>query len=367
MEQISDYETLHPTEHVALQLRKRTNWYVAFACVAFCTYKVASYQEKSRLIVYVTREESYPDDVSVVELVRTCWSNMSEELKNAWNERAVFLNSLPVVGKFNHLPDALVGNLDEMARYSFQIECDIFKAKMKSLFLVHHEKSKNKKQVLMLPQEVTVGHKMHRNFPMSPLLRCVLFGKEKLHENYFHAYKDCTVNSSAKLAPAYLHISSPKRLSQIMTVSDVKLMVHESFDLPGGYCEHTLTSIASITNGSGRMLKAYGWNETRTSITFAYNDGRTTDPMDFVTFRRPVLKESEKIVVTKHGEERVVKYHKYDFSSVPPSREYNFVGFVPICIRVHSKNMNSSFSFVGGRIAYRKINDDVYLFTGYSS
>ena len=71
--------------------------------------------------------------------------------------------------------------------------------------------------------------------------------------------------------------------------------------------------------------------------------------------------------MTKHGEERVVKYHEYYFSSVPPSGEYNFVGFVPICIRVHSKNMNSSFSFVGGRIAYRKINDDVYLFTGYSS
>ena len=80
-----------------------------------------------------------------------------------------------------------------------------------------------------------------------------------------------------------------------MTVSDVKFIAHESFDLPGGYCEHTLTSIASITNGSGRMLKAYGWNETRTSITFAYNDGRTTDPMDFVTFQRPVLKEREKM------------------------------------------------------------------------
>ena len=71
--------------------------------------------------------------------------------------------------------------------------------------------------------------------------------------------------------------------------------------------------------------------------------------------------------MTKHGEEIVVKYHKYDFSSVPPSGEYNFVGFVSICIRVHSKNMNSSFSFVGGCIAYHKINDDVYLFTGYST
>ena len=109
---ISDYESLHPAEHVALQLRKRTNRYVAFARVAFRTYKVATYQEKSQIIANVTGEESYPDDVSVVELVRTCWANMPEDLKDAWEERSVFLNSLLVVGEFNNLPNtAVLSNL----------------------------------------------------------------------------------------------------------------------------------------------------------------------------------------------------------------------------------------------------------------
>ena len=365
---ISDYESLHPAEHVALQLRKRTNRYVAFARVAFWTYKVATYQEKSQIIANVTGEESYPDDVSVVELVRTCWANMPEDLKDAWEERSVFLNSLPVVGEFNNLPNtAVLSNLDEMTKYCFRSECDMFKAKMKGIFLLHNEKNKKKKQVLMLPQEVAVGHKMHRSLPMSTLLRCVLFGKEKLHANFFHPYEDCCV-SSKKIAPAYLHFSSPKRLNEIMTVGDVKLTMHESFDLPGGYCEHTLTSVASITDESGRMFKAYGWKETRTSITFVFNNRRAMDPIEFLTFRRPEFAQKEKLVVTNHGIERLVRYHEYDFSSVPPSGEYNLVGYVPVCLRVHSKNLNSSFSFVGGRIAYRKINnDDIYLLAGYTS
>ena len=261
-----------------------------------------------------------------------------------------------------------MGKLDEVSRMCLRTECDLLKAKMKQIFLEKNRSEKDKKQCLNMPQSVKVGNKVSRLITLSPLMIYVIFQKNLDLLKQLPSYENKSNNK--KGIPGYLHLASPTRVDEILTVEDVHLSMHSSWDIPGGCCEHALTSIASLRNLSqpgAPMFKAYGWDETESSITFMFNLKGDDVPMEMVTFNRPKFVK-EKIVLDEGLEsERTRVVFSYKFDEVQVVGEKQLVSYVPVCIRVHCRSLNS-FRFVGARIAYRVSEDGfVFLLSSYSS
>ena len=122
---IYQWQNLEPAvEQMAIQLRRNSNRYTTFARIAFCSYRNASYQDKIRIIPQVMGVHEFPDDILARDVINTCWHQMPDEVKNAWNARSEHINSLPCVGEFCTLPCPLVGLLDKVLRDLVRREVD---------------------------------------------------------------------------------------------------------------------------------------------------------------------------------------------------------------------------------------------------
>ena len=148
-------------------------------------------------------------------------------------------------------------------------------------------------------------------------------------------------------------------------MEDVRLSVHVNHD--NNYY-HTYTSIASISDRSGRSFKAYGWSETASFIKFAYNLRHIGAPAQFVTLPRPKFNVYAEQRLTRKGRTRMKKIRKYIYEFDIES-EFNIVGYVPACLRIHYGNYNS-FRFVCAKLCYQKCGnraDDIIIIDSFSS
>ena len=359
-EQINTYNPLEVVELIAIQLRQKSNRFTAYGRVAFRAYKNATHQEKKDLIRLVTGDvDAYPGDYVTRDLVSQAWREMTESKKKAWHRRAFFLNLRPVVGEFRELPRCLIGQLDIITRNCIKEECDLFMAKIRACFLQKYRPNTEKKQVFLFPQKVEVGNKLSKLILLSPVLHYLLFrnGMSRVLP-----WENFSINT--KYQPGYAHLASPESVRRLMTVEDVSLMTHHSYDLN---CDFALTSVASlvsVSDNQGRGIKCYGWCETRQEVTFIYNPGNEGDLSLKITFPRPFM-QTQEVVNPVTGRARKVREYVCD----TVVNGYVLKGYIPVCIRIHYRSLNS-FRFVGARLAYRtSLNNDseVSIISSYTS
>ena len=361
IDQINQCDLLEAVELGAIQLRKKSTHYSAYVRVSFDDYRKASHARKKELIEFVTGDEdAYPGDYMARDLVNQVWNRMAQRKKNAWKRRANFLNSLPVVGEFRALPRVLIGHVDRVTRNCIQEECDLFCLTMRRSFLQKNTTNAEKKQSFLFPQKVTVGRKLSKLIPFSPLFRYVLFGT---HMSKVMPWENFSIN--AKFQPGYAHLASPSTVRRLMTIEDVSLMTHHSYEMN---CDFVLTSIGSLVIDAdagceGRAITCYGWSETREQVTFIYNPNNEGDQSHFITFPRPRL-ITEQVVHPVTG--RRTKKRKYEIETA--ENGYILNAYTPVCMRIHYRSLNT-FRFVGARLAYRTSEDgqSVYIISSFSS
>ena len=354
-DRIDQHHPLAPIELRALQLRKKSTRYTCFARIAYWDYRTSNYNRKMYLIELITGQDDFPDDVHVRDIVSQCWSGMSEDVKLAWERRSMFYSTIPLVGEFRTLPSVLFGRLNFMVRGLIRTECDLILVKLNECFMQRNQDAKEKKMVLKMPQKIVVGHKVTKLFTMSTFVRYIIFGENlsKVPENENHSI-------NKKSMPGFVHLASLQSVQRLLTIEDVSLMTFINHERN---TNHTITSLGTMENISGGLIKCYGWSETANSITFIFNARRENDPAQHITFPRPKLQKYERF--RANSTRKIVEY-KFELSDEFNAEGYRLTSFTPVCLRVHYKSFGS-FRFMGARLAYRKENRSTFLVSGFSS
>eukprot|EP00978_Attheya_sp_CCMP212_P027085 scaffold90288_cov52-Attheya_sp.AAC.6 len=131
------------------------------------------------------------DHIAVMRLAGSNWHNISQELKEGWKERAAWLNSRPVPGKFLELP----ANLNQ---------ADVLKSitldwvRVVSLF---------RNMITRRPRALA-----YRSFEMSYIIQMCIFGKE-----WSKLRKRDEIISQTKKASLF-HIASEQRIKSLFNM-----------------------------------------------------------------------------------------------------------------------------------------------------
>ena len=130
-----------------------------------------------------------------------------------------------------------------------------------------------------MPQKVQVENKASKYIPRSSFFLYIMLFETKLQQ----VPEAWNFSVSPKCEPGFIHLASRASVCDVMTIEDVLLMSHTNHNYDGG-CEHCITSIATLLDQQGCSLKAYGWAETDTAITFVLNERDEQSPAQFLTF-----------------------------------------------------------------------------------
>ena len=155
-------------------------------------------------------------EITSVQMSRLCgkyWRGMAHSAKSAWNERAELVNSLPVVGRFEFVPEHLQPNLDEIVVRSLTVEFARFSNVIKKATRYKSLMVENKTVKQFGNERFELGLQVFRSIFISHLLICTFFGTNycslKPYEIVYR--KDVVV----------LHVLSSSRLRELFTMNNV--------------------------------------------------------------------------------------------------------------------------------------------------
>ena len=136
---IRNFEPLRWYEYLAVYHRKRSNVRRSYLRCAYVEYSELSPASKAAVARIVTGDVTlYSSDISVEELVLTCWDEMNKDTKMAWAEQAEYLNSIPTYGNYHVLPDCepigTDGHRIMSIKHDLKLESDLLRAKIASSF-----------------------------------------------------------------------------------------------------------------------------------------------------------------------------------------------------------------------------------------
>ena len=349
-------------ERRSIRQRKRSNRFTAFLRCACREFKTCTMERKRAIIQRVFGRPISVVNIQVVKLVRKAWSLAGDLTKDAWKQRAEYLESQPRVGFVNRLPRTIprdIGERDNMLRLCLQEESRNLQRDMRTFILRANIKPYNpeKQMAHAFPQSVSISGKIYKDLSLSPLMRRTILG-HKLE--YVKDYENQTV--SRKYCPGYIHFSSYKRANSIFCIGDILFCSHVEEQKESDLYFH-LTSIGVLTNGTGQQFNCWGWDETDTNVTFIYNDESSNDvPAKFTAFSRPKLVSTTRC--TQVGQKK-----KFEISrNYSTETSFNHDGlklteYCPICFKIHLERCNL-FNAVGARLVVRFRHNDVYIVTG---
>ena len=149
--------------------------------------------------------------------------------------------------------------------------------------------------------------------------------------------------------PLFLHFVSVSRFVQYFTVDDVQF---GRYVKKGGQDELTyyFSSLCILERASGPTIKAYGWTETPTTVTFIYRTSRTTTAL--ITFPRPTF---ETIIVRRETDGKSCKKRSYvcDTNFVDGLRMQTYT---PICMYLSAKR-RQNFELLAARLCVTTNSD----------
>ena len=253
---IRNFEPLRWYEYLAIYHRKRSNVRSSYLRCAYAEYSELSPAAKTAVARTVTGDATlYCSDITVAELVLTCWDKMGEDRKMAWGEQAEYLKSIPTYGNYQVLPNcepvATDGHRIMSIRHDLKLESDLLRTKISSLLKKMANSPSEFKRNLYLPQKVQIENLTYTTTSMSPLFSDVLFGRSLAgipKEERF-------ISSSKK--KGFLHLASCARLHEVMTLDGLYFCKYQDYKRKKYY---TLTSLATLEDGSGHQTNAYGWS-----------------------------------------------------------------------------------------------------------
>ena len=198
-----EQKPLQHYERAAIRMRKKSTAHTSFIRCAFQRYRSSSTAERRQLIRKVFLRSLSPINVSVVKLVRKCWSTMPEATKILWNQRAGFLNEQPRVGVLHQVPPSVPMNRDSFIKMCLQEESDNLVNQMRAFIIKKKKGADNNPKAVKysFPQSLTAeGKIMKQDLSLSPFLRNIILG-DKFCKILSH--EDVT-NNKIKIKPLIL-------------------------------------------------------------------------------------------------------------------------------------------------------------------
>ena len=345
---ISQFEPLKWYEYLAVYLRRRSNMRSCYLRCAYAEYDNLSVTEKTQLARDITGDMTlYNSDITTQELVLTCWDKMTDEQKMAWRERAEFINSLPTYGEYYELPERPGLRTDEersnLIRLSLKKESDFLRKEITSSLQLLSNCQSTKDRVIAFPQKVKVENMSFVWTKMSPLFSDILFGRLL---SGIPSSENKTTSSGAK--NMYIHVASPVRLDELMSMDEVHFCKYYNFRTKLNYA---LTSLAVVKDQSGCESKAYGWRESENTITFVHNHFRAgeNEPASLTTFPRPYFEIKK--VSTKRRKER-----KYVTTNLPIVDGLQLVEYTPVSMCTCPTKLK--YAHVGAKLCYSNVPEE---------
>ena len=164
-------------KHNVICQRKKSNMYTAFLRCACKEYYFGDNAHKRQIIALVLGLDMYPSDITCCALVKECWANMPDALKQAWKCRADRINSIPRLGVFRVLPNDTPRDRDTELRVCLRQECDTLRNRMEHLLKKEKNCKKTQNTYKYFPQKTRIGLQLYEDLTFSPYLRQRVFGE----------------------------------------------------------------------------------------------------------------------------------------------------------------------------------------------
>ena len=352
--------TLTPLQHYerrAIRLRKKSNRFTTYIRCACKEYKSACNERKKVITQKVFGRAISIVNVQVLKLARRYWSDASDQIKTAWQDRGEFIDSQPRLGILTRLPSTIpreTGARDKWIRLNLQEEARGLQRDMRTFVIQKKLKIVDPEKAIRhsFPHTVPIFGRIYKEMSISPFMRCAIFGDK--FEN-LKSYENQTVNK--KYAPAYIHFSTHTRTNSVFRIEDVIFVSHIEEETDTYF---HLTSGGVLTHHNGGSYKCWGWSETDDKITFIYSHGENNTPAKLTVFDRPKF-VSEKIV-SRNNKNITQRSYKTDTETYN-SDGFQLSNYCPVCIKFHFEK-NNIFNIVGTRLAVRIDDNNVFIVTG---
>ena len=233
MNQTSQHQILslqQSTKEIHAKNRKK-NGYNVYMSWCFIEFNELDYeQKKDRLVEARIRTsyeyEEYEENISIasepdattVDILRLAarnWRYMSDDLKDAWRERATIINQLPIIGAFASIPQNIINNKDELVLISLTKEFSRFASTMHRVLKSSPCVVEGKKYKRFGKEVVLLGSQLFRNFFLNHLLQVTFFGS-----NYSSLFDHEIVHRTK--ATVIIHIASKARMVDIFECNQVR-------------------------------------------------------------------------------------------------------------------------------------------------
>ena len=212
------------------------------------------------------------------QYVSRCWKSLDQSMKDAWGQRAKWLNERPPeFVPFETVPNDLVVGLNDLVCESISLEWKYVKKGLKwGMTKVSRVELGVKYQ---MPSPILVRRQSFRRYSLSYLLRCLLIGKSE--EKLLQAE---VVKKTPKCV--YVHFSSIRRFKAVFTLNGNSV---GSWYCPVKAIEYYVAPKVVVRNTKGQMNYGFVLDETENTLKVLVN------PNKIVSLGRPVYnKKSEK-------------------------------------------------------------------------
>lgn len=267
----TDIATLPFTRKELAHTSRNRSGFHLFISIFFSDFKERSDVEKEELLrdasiwdgdTFEVNPSSLlsPPTPTVVDIMRLgCkrWRSASKEVKNAWRNRAVALNALPIPGRFCAMPVAINVNADitesmtlDWMEFSRCFHMSIVKTRANA-----------DRSYKFGTETVRLGNMIYRSSYLNHLLQICLFGHSG---SLLQSYELVDVSKKMKL----IHLHSLSRLKEIFTLEGlcaIKKEVYSSND--GGVLTYACCGKVNLKDHRGNSVTGYVVMETASHWT----------------------------------------------------------------------------------------------------
>ena len=236
--------------------------YHVFLSQYFSDFQNLGSQAKNELII---EREGYPeDDFSVndqdstdtplyqrfgtgpiIRLAARAWKGLSDIVRSGWTQRADYLNSLPIPGRFTSVPEVLSQDLENRVQDSLTIEwTSLCVRRMRRLLRNQPRRLDFSRKRKFGEETFEIQMQSYGEIHISYLMKLVLFGEKN---SIFTDYELVYITKKIYIA----HIASVTRLKDIFTKYDLCAVEQEKDDMKFNF--------ASKIFFSTRVGNSYGY------------------------------------------------------------------------------------------------------------
>lgn len=162
----------------------------------------------------ISEPEALPHEV--MKMAAGEWGEMSGVLKNAWKDRCVSINQLPVLGVFHVVPPVLVSNLNGHVMQSLTYEFDRFTCLIRQALRSKLQIGDSIKVKTLGKEKFELGDKVWRTFYFNHMLKVTIFGE---WDSFSRVQKEEI--TYRKRMTKVIHIASRRRLMELFSLNGV--------------------------------------------------------------------------------------------------------------------------------------------------